>query len=255
MELRIVGCHGGETPSHRTSAFVLDDRISLDAGSLTAGLDLKLQRSLEACLISHPHLDHIKDLATVADNRCQAECAPLIVAANRFTIRALKKHFFNGLIWPDFSVIPTPEHPTIRYLELPADEPVEVAGYVVRAIPVSHSVPTSGFIVRGAAATLAYSGDTGPTERLWRRLREEPNLRALLHEVSFPNREQPLATVSAHHTPATLRDELQKYGRPQDLPTLLYHIKPYFQREVELECARLRGVNVTVVALNDQYVL
>ena len=255
MELRVVGCHGGETPSHRTSAFVIDDRLSLDAGSLTAGLELSQQLSLVGCLLSHAHLDHIKDLATVADNRCQAECEPLVVAASRATIRALKRHFFNGLIWPDFSVIPTPSRPTIRFVELHPEKAQTIGGDSVRAVPVHHTVPTFGFIVRGADATLGYSGDTGPTDRLWEALRAEPKLRALLHEVSFPNREQKLAMVSGHHTPTTLREDLRKFGRPQDLPTLLYHIKPFFQREVEQECVRLKGVNVTVLALNDQFVL
>ena len=71
MELRVIGCHGGETPRHRTSAFVVDDRIAIDAGSLTSGMELKAQCALEAVLVSHAHLDHIRDLATIADNRCQ----------------------------------------------------------------------------------------------------------------------------------------------------------------------------------------
>jgi hypothetical protein len=61
--------------------------------------------------------------------------------------------------------------------------------------------------------------------------------------------------VSGHHTPRTLIKDLKKYVQPQDLPTLLYHIKPVFQGEVEQEVARLKGVNLTVMALNDQYVL
>jgi 3',5'-cyclic-nucleotide phosphodiesterase len=69
MELRVIGCHGGETPRHRTSAFVLDERLAIDAGSLTSGLDLKAQFRLDACIVSHAHLDHIRDLATIADNR------------------------------------------------------------------------------------------------------------------------------------------------------------------------------------------
>ena len=67
-----------------------------------------------------------------------------------------------------------------------------------------HTIDSSGFIVAGKDATLAYSGDTGPTERFWELLRAEKNLKALLMEVSFPNREQKLATDSGHHTPRTL---------------------------------------------------
>jgi 3',5'-cyclic-nucleotide phosphodiesterase len=255
MELRVVGCHGGETPRHRTSAFLVDERLGIDAGSLTSGLDLKLQFGLNAILVSHAHLDHVRDLATIADNRCQAECDPLIVAASGGTIRALKKHFFNNLIWPDFSQIPSKDNPTIKFLELKPERPVEIGNYRVRSIMVNHTIESAGFIVEGPDATIAYSGDTGPTDRLWQLLRKEPNLKALLMEVSFPNREQKLATVSGHHTPRTLALDLKKFGKPKDLPTLLYHIKPVFQSEVEQECARLKGVNLTVVGIRDQFVL
>jgi 3',5'-cyclic-nucleotide phosphodiesterase len=255
MELRVIGCHGGETPKHRTSSFLVDDKLAIDAGALTSGLDLKAQFRLSACIVSHAHLDHIRDLATIADNRCQAECEPLVIAATRPTIAMLRKHFFNNRIWPDFSEIHTSAGPTIRYVELKPERPIDIAGYEVMAIPVAHTIDSSGFVVRGRDATLGYSGDTGPTERLWEVMRAEKNLKALLMEVSFPNREQKLASDSGHHTPRTLVKDLKKYGKPQDLPTLLYHIKPVFQGEVEQECARLKGVNLTVTALGDQFVL
>lgn len=255
MELRVIGCHGGETPRHRTSAFVVDERLAVDAGSLTSGMDLKAQFRLEAAIISHAHLDHIRDLATIADNRCQADCEPLVVAGTKATLNVLKKHFFNNLIWPDFSTIPSKGKPTIRYLELKPEKRSEVAGFQVRSIAVNHTIDSSGFIIEGKDATLAYSGDTGPTDRFWELLNQEKNLKALLMEVSFPNREQKLATVSGHHTPRTLLKDLKKFLKPQDLPTLLYHMKPVFQGEVEQEVARLKGVNLTVTALNDHYVL
>jgi 3',5'-cyclic-nucleotide phosphodiesterase len=255
MELRVIGCHGGETPRHRTSAFVVDDSVAIDAGSLTSGMELEQQFRLNAILVSHAHLDHVRDLATIADNRCQADCEPLIVAASRGTIGALKKHFFNNLVWPDFSVIPNKTRPTVKFVELKPERPTLVAGYEVESVLVNHTIESAGFIVRGADATIAYSGDTGPTDRIWERLREEENLKALLMEVSFPNREQKLATVSGHHTPRTLAKDLRKFGRPKDLPTLLYHIKPVFQSEVEQECAKLKGVNLTVMGIGDQFVL
>ena len=84
---------GGETPKHRTSAFVLDDRLAIDAGSLTSGLTLKAQCALEACLVSHAHLDHIRDLATLADNRAQVGTAPLVVAGGPATPEEIKAVF------------------------------------------------------------------------------------------------------------------------------------------------------------------
>jgi cAMP phosphodiesterase len=253
MDLRVVGCHGGETSKHRTSAFLVDDRLAIDAGSLTGGLELKLQFNLVACLVSHAHLDHIKDLATLADNRCQAHCEPLTVAGTRATLQILRKHFFNNLLWPDFTTIPSSAEPTIRLVELRPDRTTTIAGYQVRPIPVHHTIDTSGFVVEQNGMALAYSGDTGPTDRLWQVLRAQKNLKALLVEVSFPNREQKLATQSGHHTPRTLALDLKKLRR--NVPTMLYHIKPFFQSEVEHECARLKGLDLTVLGLGDHFVL
>lgn len=255
MELRVIGCHGGETPKHRTSAFILDDVLAIDAGSLTSGMEVKAQDALQAVLVSHAHLDHIRDLATIADNRTQTRAPPLQVCGTAQTIDILKKHFFNGLLWPDFTKIPNQKHPTIRYVVLEAEKPKKIAGYTVRAIMVSHTIDTCAFVVQGPGGSIAYSGDTGPTDRLWEVLNETKDLRALLMEVSFPNEEQRLATASGHHTPQTLLPDLMKYKSPKDLPTLLYHIKPVFQRVVERECAKLKGVNLSLCALGDQFVL
>jgi hypothetical protein len=52
MELRVIGCHGRETPRHRTSAFVVDQLLAIDAGSLTSGMDLNAQFKLSACIIT-----------------------------------------------------------------------------------------------------------------------------------------------------------------------------------------------------------
>jgi cAMP phosphodiesterase len=252
LDLRVVGCHGGETPRHRTCAFVLDDVLALDAGSLTSGLSLVDQGRLEACVVSHAHLDHVRDLATIADNRCQLQVAPLVVAGTKPTLDALRKHFFNNLLWPDFSVIPSRDEPTIVFRELSLEEPTLVAGYDVTAVAVSHTIDSAGLVVRGRdGVSLAYTGDTGPTDRFWELLETLPDLRAVLAEVSFPNREQALATVSGHHTPRTLAEDLRKLAKAPSLPILLYHIKPFFQAEVERECARLAGLSLDVLELDD----
>jgi cAMP phosphodiesterase len=257
VDLRVIGCHGGETPKHRTSAFVVDDRIAIDAGSLTSGMELKAQCALQAVLVSHPHLDHVRDLATIADNRSQNGTRPLLIAGTKPTLFALKKHFFNNLLWPDFSKIPSVRRPAIRYVELTPEEPVTLAGYEVKAIRVNHTVECSAFTIRSNNCALAYSGDTGPTDRLWEVLSATEHLKALLMEVSFPNDEARLARVSGHHTPESLARDLKKLALPlaKELPTLLYHIKPSFQARVERECARLRGLNLTVCALGDQFIL
>jgi 3',5'-cyclic-nucleotide phosphodiesterase len=255
MDLRVIGCHGGETPRHKTSAFVVDDQLAIDAGSLTSGMELKAQCALKAVLVSHAHLDHIRDLATIADNRAQNRCPPLVIAGTKQTIGILRKHFFNGLLWPDFTKILSARNPTIKYVTLKPEEKTLVAGYTVRAVLVSHTIECCAFIIESKDGALAYSGDTGPTKRMWEVLNEVNNLRAMLMEVSFPNSEQRIATVSGHHTPSTLDRELRKYKNAKDLPTLLYHIKPVFQATVEREVARIKGVNLTVLNLGDHFIL
>jgi 3',5'-cyclic-nucleotide phosphodiesterase len=192
-------------------------------------------------------------LATIADNRSQAGCGPLLVAGTKPTISVLRKHFFNGLLWPDFSKIPDEANAAIVYKILKPEEETIVAGYSVRAILVNHTIDCSAFIVKGPMGTIAYSGDTGPTDRLYELLNQEKDVRALLMEVSFPNSEARLARVSGHHTPETLAKDLQKLVAPKEIPTLLYHIKPCFQAEVEKECAALKGLNLTVMGLGDKF--
>lgn len=255
MDLRVLGCHGGETPNHRTSAFLLDDTLSLDAGSLASGLDLAGQCKLEACIISHAHMDHVRDLAMLADNRCQNDCPPLVIAGTSGTLAILKKHFFNNLLWPDFSLLPTPESPTIKFVEIQPEQPIEVAGRSVLAIPVNHTIETCAFIIEREGTAIGYSGDTGPTDRLWKHLNGTANLRTVLVEVSYPNAQQKMATLSGHHTPKTLAADLRKLEDHEGLPTLLYHIKPTFQAEVERECAKLKGLNLSVLGLGDHFVL
>jgi ribonuclease BN (tRNA processing enzyme) len=254
MHLRVLGCHGGETPRHRTSSFLLDGTLSIDAGAVTSVLSLEEQFALRAVVVSHAHFDHVRDLATLADNRCQGAGEPLVVAGTAQTVAALREHFFNNLLWPDFATIPlvTGEGSTLVFQVLEPEVSYDVAGYRTRAVMVSHTIESAGLVVERDGVALAYSGDTGPTDRYWEVLRQEPSLRMLLQEVSFPNELEWLAERSGHHTPATVDRELGKLGG-RTLPVVFYHIKPCFQTQVERELAALRGSDLAVAALGDEY--
>lgn len=257
MELTVLGCHGGETPKHRSTSFVLDGSLGIDAGATTSMLALEAQIALDAVLVSHAHFDHVRDLATLADNRCQGATKPLVVAGSKFTIQALKRHFFNDVLWPDFSAIPLVDAPgarTIEFREIEPEETALIAGYAVRPVLVSHTIESAGFVIERDGTALAYSGDTGPTDRFWEVLAETPNLKAILQEVSFPNDYGWLARVSGHHTPNTLASDLRKLSR-KHIPVLLYHIKPSFQPQVERDLAALRDDDLEVLSLGDEFLL
>ncbi len=256
MELKVLGCHGGESPKHKTTSFLIDDTLSIDAGAITSTLTLDEQQKIEAVLVSHPHLDHIRDLATIADNRCQQGGPPLEIVGTPATLKALKKHFFNDQLWPDFSRIETSKGPTIRYRSIKPMKTESVSGFIVTPVLVHHTVETAGFVVEGPdGGALGYSGDTGPTEQLWEVLNDHPDLRALLIEVSFPNEQAELARLSGHHTPKTLEQELKKLTNRSELPVLLYHIKPVFFDRVCRQLAKIKRRNLTILQLGDQFLL
>ncbi len=231
----------------------MDGRIALDAGALTSGLTLAEQAALEAVLVSHAHLDHVRDLATIADNRVQMGAPPLPVYGPKATMVALKKHFFNDRLWPDFTVLPSPDKPTIVLCPMPIGRAIEIAGYQATAIPVHHTIDCSGFVLEGAEAAIAYSGDTGPTDRFWRRLNRTKNLKLALVEVSFPDELDQLATITGHLTPRTLAADLAKLKRPGELDVLLYHMKPVFQPAIERQCAKLPGLSLEVAQIGARF--
>ncbi len=112
-----------------------------------------------------------------------------------------------------------------------------------------------GFTVSDGRKVLAHSGDTGPTDRLWKVLDSTEGLAALLMQVSFPNEQARLARASGHHTPETMARDVKKMASAKQLPILIYRIKPSFRAKVERECARVRGLNLTVCAIGDQFIL
>jgi len=71
--------------------------------------------------------------------------------------------------------------------------------------------------------TILITSDTGPTSRIWQKAREFENLKAIITEVSFPNRLREVAECSKHLTPEGLRWELEKM--PPRVPVYLYHLK------------------------------
>jgi len=255
MQLRILGCHGGETPKHRTSSFLVGDSLAVDAGAITSGLSLREQERIQSVLVSHPHMDHIRDLATLADNRCQQGGSTLDIVGIPETIEALKKHFFNDVIWPDFTKIDAKDGPTVRFVEVQPNQAADVDGYEVTPVLVNHTVDTSAFIIRHGDKSIVYGGDTGPTDELWTQINALDDLQALMMEVSFPNDEARLAHDSRHLTPESLGTELDKLTQSAELPILLYHIKPTFEQRVLRELASLRGRNLQILQLHEEFLL
>jgi cAMP phosphodiesterase len=256
MNVKVLGCHGGESKKHRSTSFLVDDRIAIDAGAIAGRLSLEEQSRIEAVLVSHPHLDHVRDLAGLVDNRCQQGGPPLEIVGIADTIATLRTHFFNGRLWPDFTRIPAPDSPTIIFREIDPAAPFTVRGIDVTPVRVNHTIDTVGFILKDDVSTLAYSGDTGPTTLFWDLINALPKLDALLLEVSFPDQFDWLARTSGHLTPATVRTELAKLSAEKsEVPVYAYHLKPVFEGETERELAQIARRDLRILQLDDELAL
>lgn len=249
MKLQVLGCHGGELPKCKTTCFLIDGVLSLDAGALTGSLTLEQLCQVDDVLVSHSHFDHVKDLPLLADLVVGRRDRPVTIHASRECARTLRQNVFNGSLWPDFTRIPTRKNPVLQIRSFRAGQSLKIGRYSVRSVPVTHPVESCGFVVSDGEHSVAMSGDTGPTQKLWEVLNRTPNLRAVLLETSFPNRLQQLADISGHLTPQTLRQELAKFER-NGAAVLLYHLKPAFVPQLKKE---LEGLPVEVLELGETF--
>ena len=108
-------------------------------------------------------------------------------------------------------------------------------------------------IVRGATGAILYTSDTGPTTKLWQVANETPDLRGLFVELSFPNHMQALADVAGHFTPQTLKTEMDKIHKREQIPLYIYHLKPSFYEVTKNELGALRLKNMHLVELTDEF--
>jgi len=253
MKIRVLGAYGAEGLGHRPTSFLLNDHILVDGGTVGGALTLSEQVHVEHALISHSHLDHVVGLAFLTETLAFSGIrAPLTVASLEPVVSALRTGVFNNLAWPDFSQIPTGA-PVMKYRTLVEEAEQRVGDVWVTPVAVNHAVPTSGFIVHDGTTGFIYSGDTGPTDELWKAARGLRGLRAALIECAFPNRMQELAAVAGHMTPDLIRREIDKL--PADLPVWIYHVKPQFYEEIAEELSSVDPARITLVEQDKTYTL
>ncbi|WP_243358493.1 3',5'-cyclic-nucleotide phosphodiesterase [Fundidesulfovibrio terrae] len=239
MKLRVLGCSGSDLPGHHLTSFLVNDRILLDAGSVTSSLSLPEQARITDIFVTHPHLDHIKDILFLADNLIEFfghhSRPPVNIRALPEILDAISTHLLNDTIWPDFTVIPA-NSPVLTYVPMQEKSPVEVGGLNISNCRVNHARFATGFVLRGQEdnEVLAYTGDTGPAPGWWEYLAGLPfTVKNLVTEASFPNHMEELATVSRHLTPRMLRRELERL--PYRPKVYIYHMKAPFSEQIQEE--------------------
>lgn len=230
LSLRVLGCSGAIAAGCHTTAFLLDGQTLIDAGTGVGVLDLHQLAAIDDVLLTHSHLDHVLGIPLLVDatlrQRRAAGKGPLRVHGLSPTLEALRAHVFNGIIWPDFTRLPSREEPALCFHPVAVGDVFALGGRVIEVLPAQHTVPACGFAVRHRQDDRwwVYTGDTGPNPALWVQLAH----RALSHlviETAFSNDEAELARVARHHCPSSLLTELQSLDDP-GCSIWLTHIKP-----------------------------
>ena len=67
MKIRVLGAFGGEGLGHRPTAFLINDKILIDGGSVPGALTVPQQLAVEHAIVSHAHLDHVAGLAYLTE--------------------------------------------------------------------------------------------------------------------------------------------------------------------------------------------
>ena len=225
MKVRVLGCSGAIAKDCRTTSFLIDSDVLVDAGTGVGDLTLAEMKSIDQVQLTHSHLDHVAALPLMIDAIASQLTKPVQIHALAGTIAALKAHVFNNVIWPDFSSIPTPKSPFISFHEIQVGQTLDITGKRIEVLPAVHTVPAVGYAITSGKGCWVFTGDTERNPAFWRRI-NQMDVAALVIETAFSNREQELARRSLHLSPQALAEELDCIAKDKHFPIFITHTKP-----------------------------
>ena len=234
-KITILGAYGTKGSHQETSSFLINESHVIDAGNLLRALD-EGAAHIDAVWLTHSHLDHIVDIAYILDSYFTLRTKPLKLMGLPETLDAIKKHFLNDVIWPDFSKIPlsnTNEMSVVyESIELNREYRIDETTSI-EAVETIHTVPSCGYIIRKNASAVLITADTYKNPLLCETIKKYPEITALVLECSFSSSMSALALESLHLTPALAEEEISCMDRP--LRLYFNHIKPTFIEQIKKE--------------------
>ncbi len=236
---------GRATLAQRLTCFLIDDQVTVDAGSIGLALSDAQRGSVRDIIVTHPHMDHIASLPIFVDDLFGELTEPIRIHATEEVVGLLERDVFNDNVYPRFAELRNQHGPVMQYVPFKVGEEFPVAHLRATAVGVNHIVPTVGLVVTDGKSTVAFSSDTAATDELWSLINKTASLNALFIEASFPNSMHELANASKHLTPQTMAEELTKLSH-NGIDILAVHLKPAYRATLlkEIQALEIKGLKV-----------
>ena len=241
-----LGCYGSDLENRKCISMQITPSTVIDAGALLSSFNTAQLLEIHNIIITHSHFDHIKDLPTFSDFMLSFGKHRFNIYTTQTIMNELKLNILNDLIWPDFTKLPNSKTPTINFKPIEFDRPFTIDATEFIPIEMNHLVESLGFIIRKKGKVFAYSGDTGICDNFIEHIKQEPKIKTLCWETSFPDRLENLAEVSKHLSPSMLETELSKLTRNYEVH--LFHLKPNLEKEIIRDIGNIRtGMHLTTM--------
>ena len=222
MIVQVLGCSGSIAAGSKTTSFLLDDDVLIDAGTGVGDLSLEAMAKIEHILISHSHLDHMLSIGLLADSVMRVRRAeargPIWVHALPETLGSAAHAHLQRRDLARFHAPAERQHRCSRSSRSRSARRCSSRRQEIEVLPASHTVPAVGFAIDGgdaaggstpaipartravAAAAEHEGGALGDRDRVQRRRAPGANQPAPVPGCPGPGAEHLRGSVDVHIT-------------------------------------------------------
>jgi ribonuclease BN (tRNA processing enzyme) len=169
VKLTVVGCAGSyPSAASPASCYLVEHdgvRVLLDLGNGALGalqqhVDLIWPDALAAVVLSHCHVDHCVDLASLYVQRHYSPSPPVD------RLRVVGPSDARARIASVYGVNDPRTLDTQFAFEVLSPDPVTVGPFTITSVRAAHPVESYSLRIEAGGVSITYSGDTGPSEGL-----------------------------------------------------------------------------------------
>src|SRR5260370_14851586 len=107
---------GRANAAQRLTCFLIDDTVTLDAGSIGLALSPEQRRTVRDVIVTHPHMDHIASLPIYVDDLFRELERPIRLHATQEVIDLPDRHVVNDNLYPRSAGLNNEREPVMPYV-------------------------------------------------------------------------------------------------------------------------------------------